>query len=151
MELWFNIYEMPATPDDPSQSQPYNRLYNLKSAFFDVFADYEKDPPQLNYTSMVGDKTLHGLSSHQWHRGLWDQILIHVSTHFFVLVSLRKASSKLCFLPIFFCRFFSDFFSDLHVISFGAAAPELSDKYFKMYSAFFLISKVSWKKLSYNW
>lgn len=49
--LWFTI-ERPPTPDDPSQSSPYNREQNLKQFWFDLFASQEH-PGFLPYEDML--------------------------------------------------------------------------------------------------
>ena len=53
VELWFGGMETPPSPADPQEPYPYDRLGNLKNTFFDIFADHQLDPPQLNYVDMV--------------------------------------------------------------------------------------------------
>lgn len=53
IDLWFSGFSKPATPADPSAPYPYDRLANLKDAFFDIFADDTTEPQQLDYVNMV--------------------------------------------------------------------------------------------------
>jgi len=51
--LWFNKPSKPPTPEDLSEPLPYDRLANLKTAFFDIFADHSSEPARLDYVKMV--------------------------------------------------------------------------------------------------
>ena len=54
VELWFKgSSKAPPTPLDPAEPLPYDRQENLKRAFFDLFADHNAQPPQLDYVTMV--------------------------------------------------------------------------------------------------
>ena len=53
VELWFRGFSKPVTPAGPSDPYPYDRLANLKDAFFDVFADHSLNPPRMDYVKMV--------------------------------------------------------------------------------------------------
>ena len=48
----------PPSPDEPLAAYPYDRLGNLKTAFFDIFADDKADPPHLDYVNMVQKHTI---------------------------------------------------------------------------------------------
>ncbi|KAK2168514.1 hypothetical protein LSH36_16g05047 [Paralvinella palmiformis] len=51
--LWFNKPSKPPTPEDLSEPLPYDRLANLKTAFFDIFADHSSEPARLDYVKML--------------------------------------------------------------------------------------------------
>ena len=53
VELWFGGMTKPNTPADPTEPYPYDRLLNLKIAFFEIFADHSMEPSQLDYVQMV--------------------------------------------------------------------------------------------------
>ena len=55
MDLWFGAITKPISPENPSEPYPYDRLGNLKEAFFEIFADHNMEPPQLDYVQMVSD------------------------------------------------------------------------------------------------
>ncbi|XP_069897125.1 sperm flagellar protein 2 isoform X2 [Dipodomys merriami] len=51
--LWFTGDEDVKIPENPLEPLPFNRQEHLIEFFFRLFADYEKDPPQLDYTQML--------------------------------------------------------------------------------------------------
>ncbi|XP_045421539.1 sperm flagellar protein 2 isoform X1 [Lemur catta] len=51
--LWFTGDEDIKIPENPLDPLPFNRQEHLIEFFFRIFADYEKDPPQLDYTEML--------------------------------------------------------------------------------------------------
>ncbi|XP_077922756.1 sperm flagellar protein 2 isoform X2 [Halichoerus grypus] len=51
--LWFTKDEDIKIPDNPLEPLPFNRQEHLIEFFFRLFADHEKDPPQLDYTQML--------------------------------------------------------------------------------------------------
>ncbi|XP_069348714.1 sperm flagellar protein 2 [Eulemur rufifrons] len=51
--LWFTGDEDIKIPENPLEPLPFNRQEHLIEFFFRVFADYEKDSPQLDYTEML--------------------------------------------------------------------------------------------------
>ncbi|XP_006156392.1 sperm flagellar protein 2 isoform X2 [Tupaia chinensis] len=51
--LWFTGDEDIKIPENPLEPLPFNRQEHLIEFFFRLFADYEKDPPQLDYTQML--------------------------------------------------------------------------------------------------
>ncbi|CAI5787688.1 flagellar 2 [Podarcis lilfordi] len=51
--LWFKGSEDLPVPESPTEPFPFNRQEHLIKFFFSLFADPEKDPPQLNYTEML--------------------------------------------------------------------------------------------------
>ncbi|XP_042546463.1 sperm flagellar protein 2 [Dipodomys spectabilis] len=51
--LWFTGDEDVKVPENPLEPLPFNRQEHLIEFFFRLFADYEKDPPQLDYTQML--------------------------------------------------------------------------------------------------
>ncbi|KAH0627881.1 hypothetical protein JD844_008428 [Phrynosoma platyrhinos] len=50
--LWFGSEDI-VIPESPTEPLPFNRQEHLIKFFFTLFADPEKDPPQLNYTEML--------------------------------------------------------------------------------------------------
>jgi hypothetical protein len=53
VDLWFSGFSKPVTPADPTTPYPYDRLANLKDAFFDIFADHSSEPARMDYINMV--------------------------------------------------------------------------------------------------
>ncbi|KAM3848093.1 sperm flagellar protein 2 [Vipera latastei] len=51
--LWFKDSEDVAIPESPTEPLPFNHQKHLIEFLFTLFADPEKDPPQLNYTKML--------------------------------------------------------------------------------------------------
>ncbi|XP_042808099.1 sperm flagellar protein 2 isoform X4 [Panthera leo] len=51
--LWFTRDEDLKIPENPLEPLPFNRKEHLIEFFFRLFADYEKDPPQLDYTQTL--------------------------------------------------------------------------------------------------
>uniref|UniRef100_A0A670YFV2 Sperm flagellar 2 n=1 Tax=Pseudonaja textilis TaxID=8673 RepID=A0A670YFV2_PSETE len=51
--LWFKESEDLGIPESPIEPLPFNRQKHLIEFLFYLFADPEKDPPQLNYTKML--------------------------------------------------------------------------------------------------
>ncbi|KAM5330010.1 sperm flagellar protein 2 [Glossophaga mutica] len=51
--LWFTGDEDIKVPEDPYEPLPFNRQGHLIEFFFRLFADFEKDPPLLDYTWML--------------------------------------------------------------------------------------------------
>ncbi|XP_034512910.1 sperm flagellar protein 2 [Ailuropoda melanoleuca] len=51
--LWFTRDEDIRIPENPLEPLPFNRQEHLIEFFFRLFADPEKDPPQLDYTQML--------------------------------------------------------------------------------------------------
>ncbi|XP_070443122.1 sperm flagellar protein 2 isoform X15 [Equus przewalskii] len=51
--LWFKGDEDVKIPENPLEPLPFNRQEHLIEFFFRLFADYEKNPPQLDYTQML--------------------------------------------------------------------------------------------------
>ncbi|XP_076973078.1 sperm flagellar protein 2 isoform X6 [Tamandua tetradactyla] len=51
--LWFTGDEDIKIPENPLEPLPFNRQEHLIEFFFRLFADYGKDPPQLDYTQML--------------------------------------------------------------------------------------------------
>ncbi|XP_059947612.1 sperm flagellar protein 2 [Mesoplodon densirostris] len=51
--LWFTGDEDIKIPENPLEPLPFNRQEHLIEFFFRLFADCEKDPPQLDYTQML--------------------------------------------------------------------------------------------------
>ncbi|KAM5260693.1 sperm flagellar protein 2 isoform 2-T2 [Hipposideros larvatus] len=51
--LWFTGDEDIKIPENPLEPLPFNRQEHLIEFFFRLFADYEIDPPRLDYTQML--------------------------------------------------------------------------------------------------
>ncbi|XP_037384889.2 sperm flagellar protein 2-like, partial [Talpa occidentalis] len=51
--LWFTGDENIKVPESPSEPLPFNRQEHLIKFFFRLFADYDRDPPRLDYTRML--------------------------------------------------------------------------------------------------
>uniref|UniRef100_F7AB98 Sperm flagellar 2 n=1 Tax=Monodelphis domestica TaxID=13616 RepID=F7AB98_MONDO len=51
--LWFTGDLNIEVPEDPNEPLPYNRPAHLIMFFFDLFADFQKDPPELDYLNML--------------------------------------------------------------------------------------------------
>ncbi|XP_032967176.1 sperm flagellar protein 2 isoform X3 [Rhinolophus ferrumequinum] len=51
--LWFTEDEDIKIPENPLEPLPFNRQEHLIKFFFRLFADYEMDPPRLDYTQML--------------------------------------------------------------------------------------------------
>ncbi|XP_053770233.1 sperm flagellar protein 2 isoform X1 [Desmodus rotundus] len=51
--LWFTGDEDIKIPEDPFEPLPFNRPGHLIEFFFRLFADFEEDPPLLDYTQML--------------------------------------------------------------------------------------------------
>ncbi|KAG8512669.1 Sperm flagellar protein 2, partial [Galemys pyrenaicus] len=51
--LWFTGDENIKVPENPSEPLPFNRQEHLIKFFFRLFADYERDPPRLDYTRLL--------------------------------------------------------------------------------------------------
>ncbi|KAM4875931.1 sperm flagellar protein 2 [Thomomys bottae] len=77
--LWFTGEEYVKIPENPLEPLPFNRQEHLIEFFFRLFADYEKDPPQLDYTQMLLYFACHPDSV----EGVYRALSVAVGTHVF--------------------------------------------------------------------
>ncbi|XP_033035240.1 sperm flagellar protein 2 isoform X4 [Trachypithecus francoisi] len=77
--LWFTGDEDIKIPENPLEPLPFNRQEHLIEFFFRLFADYEKDPPQLDYTQML----LYFACHPDTVEGVYRALSVAVGTHVF--------------------------------------------------------------------
>ncbi|KAM6156501.1 sperm flagellar protein 2 [Erethizon dorsatum] len=77
--LWFSGDEELKIPENPLEPLPFNRQEHLIEFFFMLFADCEKDPPQLDYTQML----LYFASHPDMVEGIYRALSVAVGTHIF--------------------------------------------------------------------
>ncbi|XP_063816860.1 sperm flagellar protein 2 isoform X2 [Pseudophryne corroboree] len=53
VELWFMGIMEENVPENPTEPPPFNRMEHLIRFYFDMFADYDLQPPQLDYIDML--------------------------------------------------------------------------------------------------
>uniref|UniRef100_A0A452U9R5 Sperm flagellar 2 n=1 Tax=Ursus maritimus TaxID=29073 RepID=A0A452U9R5_URSMA len=77
--LWFTIDEDTRIPENPLEPLPFNRQEHLIEFFFRLFADPEKDPPQLDYTQML----LYFACDPDAVEGVYRALSVAIGTHVF--------------------------------------------------------------------
>ncbi|XP_077616298.1 sperm flagellar protein 2 [Crocuta crocuta] len=77
--LWFTRDEDLKIPENPLEPLPFNRQEHLIEFFFRLFADYEKDPPQLDYTQMLLYFACHPDAV----EGVYRALTVAIGTHVF--------------------------------------------------------------------
>ncbi|XP_036703493.1 sperm flagellar protein 2 [Balaenoptera musculus] len=77
--LWFTGDEDRKIPENPLEPLPFNRQEHLIEFFFRLFADCEKDPPQLDYTQMLLYFACHPDSM----EGVYRALSVATGTHVF--------------------------------------------------------------------
>ncbi|XP_012974476.2 sperm flagellar protein 2 isoform X3 [Mesocricetus auratus] len=77
--LWFTGDEDGKIPENPLEPLPFNRQEHLIEFFFRLFADCEKDPPQLDYTQML----LYFACHPDTLEGVYRALSVAVGTHIF--------------------------------------------------------------------
>ncbi|XP_026639630.1 sperm flagellar protein 2 [Microtus ochrogaster] len=77
--LWFTGDEDVKIPENPLEPLPFNRQEHLIEFFFRLFADCEKDPPQLDYTQML----LYFACHPDTMEGVYRALSVAVGTHIF--------------------------------------------------------------------
>ncbi|XP_053454848.1 sperm flagellar protein 2 [Nycticebus coucang] len=93
--LWFTGDEDIKVPENPLEPLPFNRQEHLIEFFFRLFADYEKDPPQLDYTQMLLYFACHPDSV----EGVYRALSVAIGTHVFqqdethILIAEKTSSS----------------------------------------------------------
>uniref|UniRef100_A0A8C7A6Z0 Sperm flagellar 2 n=1 Tax=Neovison vison TaxID=452646 RepID=A0A8C7A6Z0_NEOVI len=77
--LWFTRDEDTKIPENPLEPLPFNRQEHLIEFFFRLFADQEKDPPQLDYTQMLLYFACHPNAV----EGVYRALSVAIGTHVF--------------------------------------------------------------------
>lgn len=77
--LWFSGDEDIKIPENPLEPLPFNRQEHLIEFFFRLFADCEKEPPQLDYTQML----LYFACHPDTLEGVYRALSVAVGTHIF--------------------------------------------------------------------
>ncbi|XP_058535993.1 sperm flagellar protein 2 isoform X1 [Ochotona princeps] len=77
--LWFTGDEDTKIPENPLEPLPFNRQVHLIEFFFRLFADYEMDPPQLDYTQML----LYFACHPDPMEGVYRALSVAIGTHIF--------------------------------------------------------------------
>ncbi|XP_054343011.1 sperm flagellar protein 2 isoform X2 [Pongo pygmaeus] len=88
--LWFTGDEDIKIPENPLEPLPFNRQEHLIEFFFRLFADYEKDPPQLDYTQML----LYFACHPDTVEGVYRALSVAVGTHVFRQVKASIPSAE---------------------------------------------------------
>ncbi|XP_012662505.1 sperm flagellar protein 2 [Otolemur garnettii] len=93
--LWFTGDEDIKVPENPLEPLAFNRQEHLIEFFLRLFADYEKDPPQLDYTQMLLYFACHPDSV----EGVYRALSVAIGTHVFqedethILIAEKTSSS----------------------------------------------------------
>ncbi|XP_008990422.4 sperm flagellar protein 2 isoform X2 [Callithrix jacchus] len=87
--LWFTGDEDIKIPENPLEPLPFNRQEHLIEFFFRLFADSEKDPPQLDYTQML----LYFACHPDMVEGVYRALSVAVGTHVFQQVKASTPSA----------------------------------------------------------
>uniref|UniRef100_A0A2K6TZ93 Sperm flagellar 2 n=1 Tax=Saimiri boliviensis boliviensis TaxID=39432 RepID=A0A2K6TZ93_SAIBB len=87
--LWFTGDEDIKIPENPLEPLPFNRQEHLIEFFFRLFADSEKDPPQLDYTQML----LYFACHPDTVEGVYRALSVAVGTHVFQQVKASTLSA----------------------------------------------------------
>ncbi|XP_060047846.1 sperm flagellar protein 2 [Erinaceus europaeus] len=82
--LWFTGDEDTKIPENPLEPLPFNRHEHLIEFFFRLFADYKKDPPQLDYTQMLLYFACHPDAV----EGVYRALSVAIGTHVFPPVKI---------------------------------------------------------------
>uniref|UniRef100_A0A8B9XRW7 Sperm flagellar 2 n=1 Tax=Bos mutus grunniens TaxID=30521 RepID=A0A8B9XRW7_BOSMU len=99
--LWFTGDEDIKIPENPLEPLPFNRQEHLIEFFFRLFANCEKDPPQLDYTQMLLYFACHPDST----EGVYRALSVAIGTHVFQPIEMphpvaEKTSSFTDMSPI---------------------------------------------------
>ncbi|XP_037655024.1 sperm flagellar protein 2 isoform X1 [Choloepus didactylus] len=97
--LWFTGDEDIKIPENPLEPLPFNRQEHLLEFFFRLFADYGKDPPQLDYLQMLLYFACHPDSV----EGVYRALSVATGTHVFqqaetpsLIVEKTSSSTNMC-------------------------------------------------------
>ncbi|XP_023567802.1 sperm flagellar protein 2 isoform X2 [Octodon degus] len=77
--LWFSGDVEIKAPENPLEPLPFNRQEHLIEFFFMLFADCEKDPPQVDYTQML----LYFACHPDMVEGIYRALSVAIGTHIF--------------------------------------------------------------------
>ncbi|KAM5264410.1 LOW QUALITY PROTEIN: sperm flagellar protein 2-like [Ctenodactylus gundi] len=88
--LWFTGYEVIKIPEDPLEPLPFKRHEHLIQFFFRLFADYQKDPPSLDYTQMLLYFGCHPDAV----EGVYRALSVAVGTHIFRQAEIMMPAGK---------------------------------------------------------
>ncbi|XP_031216103.1 sperm flagellar protein 2 isoform X2 [Mastomys coucha] len=88
--LWFSGDEDIKIPENPLEPLPFNRHEHLIEFFFRLFADCEKEPPQLDYTQML----LYFACHPDTLEGVYRALSVAVGTHIFQQVETPMLTAE---------------------------------------------------------
>nr|KAF6442386.1 sperm flagellar 2 [Rousettus aegyptiacus] len=88
--LWFTGDEDIKIPENPLEPLPFNRQEHLIEFFFRLFADCEKDPPQLDYTEML----LYFACHPDPVEGVYRALSVAVGTHIFQPIRMPNLTAE---------------------------------------------------------
>ncbi|XP_066889394.1 sperm flagellar protein 2 [Kogia breviceps] len=88
--LWFTGDEDIKIPENPLEPLPFNRQEHLIEFFFRLFADCEKDPPQLDYTQMLLYFACHPDSV----EGVYRALSVATGTHVFQPIEMPPLAAE---------------------------------------------------------
>uniref|UniRef100_A0A8C6AMK2 Sperm flagellar 2 n=1 Tax=Monodon monoceros TaxID=40151 RepID=A0A8C6AMK2_MONMO len=88
--LWFTGDEDIKIPENPLEPLPFNRQEHLIEFFFRLFADCEKDPPQLDYTQMLLYFACHPDSV----EGVYRALSVATGTHVFQPIEMPPLGAE---------------------------------------------------------
>uniref|UniRef100_A0A4X2LC40 Calponin-homology (CH) domain-containing protein n=1 Tax=Vombatus ursinus TaxID=29139 RepID=A0A4X2LC40_VOMUR len=86
--LWFTGDTYIKIPEDPYEPLPYNRPEHLIEFFFDLFADFQNDPPELDYFQMLLYFACHPNAM----EGVYRALSLAIGTHVFRKVETLSPS-----------------------------------------------------------
>uniref|UniRef100_A0A452U9R1 Sperm flagellar 2 n=1 Tax=Ursus maritimus TaxID=29073 RepID=A0A452U9R1_URSMA len=93
--LWFTIDEDTRIPENPLEPLPFNRQEHLIEFFFRLFADPEKDPPQLDYTQML----LYFACDPDAVEGVYRALSVAIGTHVFHPIETTPVGRRRADIP----------------------------------------------------
>uniref|UniRef100_A0A8C0ACN6 Sperm flagellar 2 n=1 Tax=Bos mutus grunniens TaxID=30521 RepID=A0A8C0ACN6_BOSMU len=94
--LWFTGDEDIKIPENPLEPLPFNRQEHLIEFFFRLFANCEKDPPQLDYTQMLLYFACHPDST----EGVYRALSVAIGTHVFQPIEMPHPVAEKVIVPI---------------------------------------------------
>uniref|UniRef100_A0A452U9Q4 Sperm flagellar 2 n=1 Tax=Ursus maritimus TaxID=29073 RepID=A0A452U9Q4_URSMA len=94
--LWFTIDEDTRIPENPLEPLPFNRQEHLIEFFFRLFADPEKDPPQLDYTQML----LYFACDPDAVEGVYRALSVAIGTHVFHPIETTPVITEKVIVPV---------------------------------------------------
>ncbi|KAL6042801.1 hypothetical protein STEG23_015389, partial [Scotinomys teguina] len=88
--LWFTGDEDVKIPENPLDPLPFNRHEHLIEFLFRLFADFEKDPPLLDYTQML----LYFACHPDTLEGVYRALSVAVGTHIFRQIEMSVLTAE---------------------------------------------------------